>query len=409
MSARRPSGLVLPRRDFLRLSAGLGLGALAGWSALNLAGCGGKKGDRTGGPYVLNVRPDAAVVGAVTPSATALTLRWGEVDGPLDGQAVEAAPTTVHGLEATGLRPGRTYRYVLEGVGESTFTTAPERDAPRVTFCALGDSGGTDTERGPIIDDADAVLEEVQGTAGDENQQGEVSKALRSMSRPDFVLHTGDVVYPDGSPERYHEGYFTPFASLISSVPVWATLGNHDLKTGNGSPLLERFLPPRNGYQPDGRTYSFDWGPVHVVCLDVMSSDHAEGSPQLRWLEQDLAATDRPWKVAFFHAPAYGASRHGDSESIQRGVVPVLARGKVDLVLSGHDHIYARFFPASGPTYVVTGGGGKSLYEVKSDDRLAYAESVFHYVEVVVERSSLRLTAIDARGRPFDATTLRKS
>ena len=408
-SARSPGGLILPRREFLRLSAGLGLGALSGLSALNLAGCKGKTDSLGGGPYVLNVRPDAAVVGAITDSPQQLTLRWGLVNGSLDGVAAETSPSLVHGLEATGLRPGARYRYVLDGFGESTFTTAPERDAPRVTFCAFGDSGGTKTSRGKLLDDAGEVMNDIEGVSGDTDQQGKVASALASMSRPDFVLHTGDVVYPDGAPENYREGYFGPFGSLIATTPVYATLGNHDVKTGNGSPLLERFQPPKNGFDGEGRTYSFDWGPVHVVCIDVMSSDYAEGSPQMKWLERDLAATDRPWKVAMFHAPAYGASRHGDSETIQQSVVPVLARGKVDLVLSGHDHIYARFFPTSGPTYVVTGGGGQSLDPVKSDDRLAYAESVFHYVEVVAERSSMRLTAIDARGRPFDAATLRKA
>ena len=407
--AARPSGLVLPRRDFLRLTAGLGVGALTGWSALNLAGCKGKTDSLGGGPYVLDVRPDAAVVGAITDAPQQLTLRWGRVNGALDGVAIESAPTLVHGLEATGLRPGTQYRYVLDGMGESTFTTAPERDVPRVTFCAFGDSGGTKTNRGKLVDGADEVMDEVQGVSGDTDQQGRVASALGSMSRPDFVLHTGDVVYPDGAAENYREGYFTPFASLISTTPVYATLGNHDVKTGNGSPFLERFRPPKNGFDGEGRTYSFDWGPVHVTCLDVMSSDYTEGSPQLKWLEKDLATTDRPWKVAMFHAPAYGASRHGDSETIQQSIVPALTRGKVDLVLSGHDHIYARFFPSSGPTYVVTGGGGQSLYPVNQNDRLAYAESVFHYVEVVAERSSMRLTAIDARGRPFDATTLRKA
>jgi hypothetical protein len=59
-------------------------------------------------------------------------------------------------------------------------------------------------------------------------------------------------------------------------------------------------------------------------------------------------------------------------------------------------------------TYVTTGGGGRNLYPVHDDPRLAYAESVFHFLEVTVEGRELRLRAIEAGGAAFDALTSRK-
>ena len=44
----------------------------------------------------------------------------------------------------------------------------------------------------------------------------------------------------------------------------------------------------------------------------------------------------------------------------------------------------------------------------RDDPRLAYAESVFHFVKVTVDGDALTLEAIDADGRVFDQVTIRK-
>ncbi len=388
--------------------AGLLAGAAA-WAG----GCSQGRERLAAGPYVQHVTSSSAVVAAITDAPERLVLRFGpdEEGAALDGEVREAEAVLVHGLEAAGLSPATSYRYVLEhesgaALGGATFHTAPGPEGDRVTFLALGDSGGTDDDDGPL-DAAEGVIDDVRGTGGDENQQKKVVTAMLGTT-PDLVLHTGDVVYPSGAREDYPEGFFRPFAPLISQVPLFPTLGNHDVKTQGGAPYLENFFLPDNGVQPDGRTYSFDWANVHFTCLDVMTTPYDEGSPQLAWLDHDLGATDRTWKVVWFHVPAVSASRSGGSESLQRTVVPLLEKHGVDLCLSGHDHVYARFFPVGPVTYVTTGGGGKSLYAVRDDPGLAYAESVFHFLEVTVEGREMRLRAIDAGGSAFDAVTIRK-
>ena len=44
--------------------------------------------------------------------------------------------------------------------------------------------------------------------------------------------------------------------------------------------------------------------------------------------------------------------------------MPILARHKVDLLVSGHDHLYQRG-EVGGIRYVVSGGGGASLYPIR--------------------------------------------
>ena len=397
---------MIRRRELLQLAA-LGLLDLA------LPGCSSRRRSGGGGPYLQDVRTDRATVALVGERAERFQLTWAPLDGSAPARTVEdPQPVLVHGLQAVDLAPGTEYRYRLargdQALGEGTFRSAAGPEASALSFVALGDSGGTDASRGEAIDAADRALERARGSADDENQQGRVGRAILAGSAPDLVLHTGDVVYPDGAAADYGQGFFQPFAGLISRVPVYPTLGNHDVKSGGGAPFLTNFFLPEGGPVADRRAYSFDWGPAHFVCLDCMTTPFHPGSEQLAWLEEDLGRSDRTWKVAFFHVPPYGPSRHGDNEPLQEALVPVLARGGVDLVLNGHDHVYARYFPVDGVTYVVTGGGGKNLYQVRADERLAYAESVFHYVEGTIAGRELRLRAVDASGRPFDAVTLRK-
>lgn len=401
MNARRFAGLLLVL-----------LGTTAGASQ----GCGGRRDRTATGPYVQDVTSSSAVVAAITDAPGRLVLRYGlaEDGGALTSEVREAEAVQVHGLEAEGLLPARTYRYVLEdeaggALGEATFRTAPGPAGERVTFLVLGDSGGTDDDDGPVVEAAEGVVDDLRGVEGDERQQDQVVAAMIGRGPlPDLILHTGDVVYPAGAREDYPEGFFRPFAPLISRVPLYPTLGNHDVKTEGGAPYLEAFFLPDNGLQPDGRTYSFDWGNVHFTCLDVVTSPFDEGSPQLAWLERDLAATDRTWKVVWFHVPVVSASRSGGGGAMADAIMPLLEEHGVDLCLSGHDHCYARFFPVGRVTYVTTGGGGKDLYQVRDDPRLAYAESVFHFLEVTVEAREMRLRAIDAGGRAFDAVSIRK-
>lgn len=399
----------LTRRRFLQGLSAAGL-------AFAIPGCSGtRRSASTGGPYLQDVRSDRATVAAVTAGGERLRLSWAPSPGSSGraGEVVDPEPVQVHGLVARELEPGSSYQYRLEDergrpLGAGTIRTAPPvGDAAPLTFVALGDSGGTKASSG-LEEVGDGLERAFAGEDEDENQQARVVAAILAASRPDLVLHTGDVVYPAGSADDYGEAFFRPFGPLISSVPLYPTLGNHDVKSGGGRPYLENFFLPEGGPDPDRRAYSFDRGPAHFVSMDVISSSIEPGGEQLLWLEEDLKKSEARWKVVFFHVPPHGPSRHGDNEQLKTNVVPLLERCGVDLVLNGNDHVYARYLPIGGATYVVTGGGGKSLYEVLPDPRLAYAESVFHFVEGVIEGNQLRLRAVDARGGTFDSTTLYK-
>jgi fibronectin type 3 domain-containing protein len=129
------------------------------------------------------------------------------------------------------------------------------------------------------------------------------------------------------------------------------------------------------GGTPSGteKYYSFDYGRIHFICLDSMTSSRAPGSPMLTWLQADLANTTQDWIVAFWHHPAYTKGSHNsDTETqlaeMRTNVLPVLEAAGVDLVLAGHSHNYERSYFIDGH-YGVSSTFNASMLENGGDGR----------------------------------------
>jgi hypothetical protein len=90
--------------------------------------------------------------------------------------------------------------------------------------------------------------------------------------------------------------------------------------------------------------------------LVVMLGDRS----QPIWLEQHLQASRALWKVAFFRHPLYSsAERHGSEKDLRRVLESLLIQYGVQVVLSGHDHVYEPITPQHGITYFVCGSSGQ--------------------------------------------------
>jgi hypothetical protein len=78
----------------------------------------------------------------------------------------------------------------------------------------------------------------------------------------------------------------------------------------------------------------------------------------------------------------------------------------VDLVFSGHDHVYERTVPIMGVTYVVSGGGGRRLYPAGHGELTASSVSAHHAVLVRVSGRHLLLEAVEIGGKVVDRLEL---
>lgn len=318
-------------------------------------------------------QPEAVQVEVTTFDGTPVTTVTAEADSAATGSSQRIA--TLQGLE-----PATGYCYSLRGLtGAAGFRTAPAAgSSATVRFAALGDSGRAGS-------DQRAMYEQL-------------------MSVPfDFVLHTGDLAYDEGTAGQLDDAVFRPFSAMLRSFAMYPVAGNHDYQTNDAAPYLQAFVLPENGNAE--RWYSFDWGDVHFVGLDTEQT----GARQADWLEQDLMENQQPWTVVFGHRPPFSSGDHGSDGAFRQYFVPILEKFQVPLVLNGHDHHYERTNVLNGVTYVVTGGGGRGTRPVGTNTFTAFADDVIHFVLVEIAGSRLVLHAIDGTGREFDQTVIERS
>lgn len=359
--------------------------------------------------YVLDVETGGAVVGLVTatPMASELTVR--DAAGAVVARAAEAEPVRRHQLRATGLLPGNAYRYEVQA-GAQRFegtlrTPSAAPDAP-VRFAVLGDSGGQPwwvwLQRTPLWHWPARL-----GWLPDHGPVTTVGAELAAW-RPDFVAHLGDVIYPKGQHAHYMSGFFRPFAAVLREAPVYALLGNHDVMDAGGRQLLANLRTREALARDGGRNFSIVRGPVRLVLIDcnAVNSErrYAPGHPTHDFLAAELAAASEPWLVVASHYPMRSASRQRDRADLLLGLLPQLVEHGVGLYLSGHDHCYQRFGESGGdePVLVVSGGGGKDLYDVRPHARAQVLDPAFHWCSVEVAQGRMQVEARAVGGRRVD-------
>ncbi|MEC7585076.1 MAG: metallophosphoesterase [Planctomycetota bacterium] len=373
------------------------------------------------GAYVQDVSTDRAVVAMATGRQQDLRLQLKRRDG--DAASVrEVADDANAGLRhqfvIEELQPGSDYQYAVLGssddvVAEGSFTTAPDNDEAPVRFAVFGDSGNTPwwvwVQRNFLFH-----LPARWQWLPPEAMPSRIGDRIAAAA-PDFILHVGDIVYPDGKQAHYASGFFMPFAEALANAPIYVALGNHDVTEDEGRQTLSNFYLPKGEVTGDERCYSFAWGAVRVIVLDCnfMTPDDRmhEGHPSLLHLRHELERRSEPWVVVASHFPIFSASRQRDRADMMLHVLPVLREYCVDLYFCGHDHAYQRFGQAGDDDtiQVVTGGGGKSLYAVNVHRRAAVAVSQFHWCNVTVEGLELVLRARSVDGDLLDTLVLRQS
>jgi len=292
---------------------------------------------------------------------------------------LRGASKSIHQYETTltGLQPDTRYYYaVYDGSrrlagGDSShwFQTAPRAGVAKpLRFWVTGDSGTGRPDQARVY----AVM--THYTAGENHE-------------PDLFLHVGDMAYSRGRDSEFQSRFFEVYERTLSHTVCWPAMGNHEGYHSQGTnatgvgPYFDAYVLPMNGEaggEPSHTEsfYSFDWGRAHFIALNSHDEDRTPSGRMARWLRVDLAQTaaggNADWLIAYFHHAPYSKGSHdSDKEKelveMRRYLMPILEDGGVDLVLTGHSHIYERSMLMDGAYATNTTAAGVILDDGDGD------------------------------------------
>jgi Calcineurin-like phosphoesterase len=221
------------------------------------------------------------------------------------------------------------------------------------------------------------------------------SQLIRQQN-PTAVLTLGDDQYEDGELSKFEKSYALSWGRFKNITHP--AIGNHEYNDpgGGASGYFDYF--GRAAGNPSQGYYSYDLGSWHMVelnseCRHVGGCEF--GSPQERWLRNDLAAHPAACTLAYWHEPRWSSGQHGSNPAYGAFWTDLYEAG-ADVVLVGHDHDYERFAPQSptgryeaarGVREFVVGTGGKNHYpighpiansQVRNDDTFGVLRLTLH-------------------------------
>lgn len=246
--------------------------------------------------------------------------------------------------EVDELKPNTTYYYQLSNAGHKSdvysFTTASDN---AFSFAFVGDP---QIGAGNIIGDI----------AGWENTLNTVAENT-ALSDVSFLLSAGDQVNT-ASDEGQYDGYLDH--KVLTALPAATVIGNHD----NASNAYGQHFNIANESDQYGKTnaggdYYFVYNNVLFLMLNSNAQSAADVAGHKAFMEQAIEATKNEniqWKVVAFHHTLFTVASHAhDGYIVNEGgfkdlIIPVLEELDVDVVLSGHDHVYCRTYMMDGAT-----------------------------------------------------------
>lgn len=322
-----------------------------------------------------------------------------------------------HSAEFTGLQPDTLYAYrVGDGANWSEwfhFRTA-SRDAKQFSFVYFGDA------QNDLKTHWSRVFRE----------------AFREAPRAAFTLHAGDLINRANRDAEWGEWFGAP-AWVNATIPVVPAPGNHeyarrDEKDERSPREISRHWRPQFALPEHGPAglaescYYLDYQGARIVVLN----SNERQPDQAPWLREVLAKNPQRWTILAFHHPIFSPARNRDNPTLRNAWKPLIDEFKVDLVLTGHDHTYARsgdvagrvrvgtqnlpagynqvYDPAIGTVYVVSVSGPK-MYDITSDTwAVRTAEDTQLFQIITIDGDELRYEARTATAQLYDAFALKK-
>ena len=321
----------------------------------------------------------------------------------------EAGVVRVHHAVLDDLRPGTEYRYQVGGATMSdTFRFTTDDGDDRVKIHLFGD---TQTVSNDNIFNGSGLVTELY------------RKMQAQLPDGDLILHVGDFT-EDLSDYRLVRLFLESLEGegMIASHPFVVAQGNHEVNNEGAQKFADLLpLPGTDSGLPapyDRAVYSFDYGPAHIAVITSELQAEEDWPVMMDWLRRDMAASDATWKILMVHRPPYNGNAASGNGRSQAYIPAVVDEVGIDLVLSGHDHMYSRSLPLRGgkpspgaATYLIAGSDSAKYYDNNGGGIALFADVLFDdnvntYTTLDIQGDDLHVLTRTLDGTVVDDVTL---
>ncbi len=343
----------------------------------------------TKGPYLQSVTQESIIVVFETNTRCTADIDFGETDA-YGARASSAGEALFHEITLSSLAPETRYHYritITDGItaaatDDASFQTAPLTGSRfRISVC------------------------------GDSRQNPETFRTISEnilSDGPALVIHTGDYLTLETDDSLWETDFFDPAAELLRSTPLVPVLGNHEYVDS----FCGLFSTPaaESGSSSEGY-YSFQYGCVYVVVLNSNEMFYPT-TDQYEWFEtaiQSPTAQQAAWRFVCLHAPVYSSGLHGGDPMLQQYLVPLLEKNNVNMVFSGHDHLYEKSYKHN-IYYIVSAGAGAFLYtpNTRPNPFQILSTKLNHHCSLDITPRQIDLTVKGIGREVIDAFTVTK-
>ncbi len=310
------------------------------------------------------------VVFFMTDVAVQASVDYGKAS-PAEATFTEAAAGTRHVITLSGLTADTNYQYTVRAgtaTASGSFWTAIDYQAtPKpFSFAVVGD----------------ARMHATWAT---------VASSILAK-HPRFAIQSGDNNNNATVSAGDWQDYYLKGQAMFASVPMFAAAGNHDVTLlGNSASFSAYNVAPQSSSGSD-LYYAFVYGNAGFVAIDTNSPTSG-----LSWVKGALTKLSGGPLFAFHHHPLYSCGSHGSDVSMQAFYQSAFEGAKLTVDYTGHDHDLIVWSTVNGVRYVVSGGGGTSLYGLKTCQG-PFSKSGYGFMMVDVDGQSVTETMYDETG-----------
>ena len=244
-------------------------------------------------------------------------------------------------------------------------------------------------------------------------------KALTLSPNSNFWLFSGDLL--DRADYDYQWNEFFQASGFITAVmPCVLATGNHEYADTviNGTEVetlveLWRHHITQPTSKIDGLSetvFSFIYQGVRFIVLN----GNEKLEEQSAWLEKVLTENKSLWTIVTIHQPIYSMGKKRDQRKTKNAFLHLFDKYNVDLVLQGHDHVYARTHKLkndkivrdneSGTVYITSNSGSDdyNIQSINSYMTFKHSNKAQLFQIISIDSNKLQMCSYTATGELYD-------